>query len=158
MSQRQTSVSFWEKIKKGSGCWEWQGALNSTGYGNVSWHGKVYTAHRVAAWLVGLIAHPSAPRNKQDQGYVLHTCDNRKCCNPKHFFLGSYSDNQFDAYKKNRKRQPKGENHANAKLTLRQIAAIRKEYAAGKSQSTLASKYGVSQTSVSKIVRNETYK
>lgn len=162
MSAKQTAESFWGKVngdrRERNGCWEWQGSCNNTGYGTVAWHGKVYTAHRVAAWLAGLVKNPSAPKDKRAKTHVLHKCDNRKCCNPSHFFLGSYADNQTDAYAKERKTQPKGEAHSNAKLTNREASQIRKLYSNGMVQTVLANKFGVSQRAISLIVRGETYK
>lgn len=160
MSVKQTAESFWAKVAKGkrSECWEWQRTCNNTGYGTVAWHGTNYTAHRVAAWLSGLIDSPNAPKGSWEMTHVLHKCDNRKCCNPHHFFLGSYGDNQKDAYNKKRKKQPKGEAHANAKLTNLQAKAIRNSYANGMTQMQLADIYGVSQRVISLIVRGETYK
>lgn len=158
MSAKQTPESFWARVKKTDGCWEWQGACNSTGYGNLSWRGKMYTAHRVAAWLVKLVDSPAAPKNSRERTHVLHKCDNRKCCNPEHFFLGSFTDNMIDAYAKKRKTQPRGAAHANAKLTTQQAAAIRTAYEEGQTQMKLAAAYGVSQRAISLIVRKETYK
>lgn len=160
MSAKQTTESFWAKVKQGADneCWEWSGATNSTGYGTVGWHGHVYTAHRIAAWLSGLVKSPSRPAHSRDKEHVLHRCDNRKCCNPNHFFIGSYSDNQRDAYTKKRKVQPKGERHTNAKLSNQQVTEIRERYAAGEYQVPLAKEYGVSQRAISLIVREETYK
>jgi hypothetical protein len=157
MPAKQTPESFWAKVKKSKGCWEWQGACNSTGYGNVAWHGAVYTAHRVSAWLSGLVDTPSAPSSSREKTHVLHKCDNRKCCNPNHFFLGNYEDNQKDAYSKNRKVQPKGVQHINAKLTTPQVKAIRRAYVGGNTQMQLAKEYGVSQRTISLIVRQESY-
>ena len=162
MAAKQTAESFWARVqgdrRQRNGCWEWQGSLNNTGYGTVAWHGKVYTAHRVAAWLTELVESPSAPLAKQDTTHVLHKCDNRKCCNPTHFFLGSYADNQRDAYAKTRRAQPRGQHHANAKLTNKQAAQVRKLHEAGMTQVVLAKKFGVSQRTISLIVRRETYK
>lgn len=159
MSAKQTPESFWKRVcKNKGGCWDWSGACNNTGYGTVAWHGSVYTAHRVAAWLSGLVASPVAPKSRRDKNHVLHSCDNRRCCNPKHFFLGSFSDNMKDAYAKNRKKQPKGEQHANSKLTNRQAASIRNSYAKGQTQTKLAAAYGVSQRTISLIIRGESYK
>ena len=162
MSRKQTAESFWARVqgdrRKRNGCWEWQGACNNTGYGNVAWHGKVYTAHRIAAWLSGLVESPSKPFAAQDKAHVLHKCDNRKCCNPSHFFIGSYSDNQLDAYSKKRKTQPRGGSHVNAKLTDGQAKEIRHLYFVhGLKQQTIANRYGVSQTTISKLIRERTY-
>lgn len=162
MPTKQTPESFWKRVKKSRGCWEWQGAKNNSGYGTVAWGQKVYCAHRVAAWLSGMVASPQAVEERHtprtNRKFVLHKCDNRLCCNPKHFFVGSLGDNMIDAYRKKRKRQPKGEFHANAKLTYRQAMEIRKRYAAGEFQVVLAKEYGVSQVSISLIIRGKTYK
>lgn len=159
MTQKQTPENFWSKIRKGADdeCWEWQGCTNSTGYGNVGWEGSNYTAHRVAAWLCELVKSPSRPKHSRDKGHVLHKCDNRRCCNPNHFMIGSYSDNQRDAYQKKRRAQPKGGAHANAKLTNEQAKDIRRRYQEGEYQMPLAKEYGVSQTVISLIVRGESY-
>lgn len=158
MANKQTPESFWARVKKSQKCWEWQGACNNTGYGTVAWHGKVYTAHRIAAWLSGLVVNPAKPTNAQEKAHVLHKCDNRKCCNPDHFFIGSYADNQLDAYAKKRRVQPKGESNPNAKLTNKQAAEIRHVYSVhGLTQKQLANKYDVSQRAISLIVRGETY-
>lgn len=158
MAAKQTPESFWARVHKNrNSCWEWQGTCNSTGYGTVAWHGRVYTTHRVAAWLSGLISTPAAPKNRKGAGFVLHKCDNRKCCNPKHFTIGTYADNQRDAYNKHRRAQPKGQNHTNAKLTNYQAAAIREAYRKGQTQMKLAAIYGVSQAAVSKIILRKTY-
>lgn len=63
----------------------------------------------------------------------------------------------LDAYAKQRKAQPRGERHVNAKLSNRQAAAIRRTYRTGVSQDRLAAKYGVSQRVISLIVSNKTY-
>jgi hypothetical protein len=90
--------------------------------------------------------------------FVLHTCDNRLCCNPNHLFLGSMRTNLLDAYTKGRKVQPRS-GHANSKLTPEQAREIRATYDAGGSrQVDLAKQYGVSQRAISLVVRRETYK
>lgn len=158
MSAKQTAENFWSKVTKlPNGCWEWGGTCNSTGYGLVAWHGKVYVSHRVAAYLSGLVSSMSAPKNSRELTHVLHKCDNRKCCNPSHLFLGSYKDNQLDAYKKGRRSQPKGEHHANAKLTNIEAETIRGRYDKGETQMSLAKEFNVSQRAISLIVRGETY-
>lgn len=144
-------------------CWEWQGALTSSGYGNLSWHGQHVQAHRMAYMLsLGGVSPQTGFRQmgraKTYKRFVLHKCDNRKCCNPAHLFLGSMRTNQLDAYAKGRKAQPRSE-HVNAKLTTEQVRDIRRRYDAGEAkQIPLAQEFGVSQRTISLIVRRETYK
>ena len=164
MSNKNTPDSFWSRVTRGSDtdCWEWQGSKTSTGYGNLSWHGLPVQAHRVAYYLAnggitiqtGFRLEGKAKRYKR---FVLHRCDNRLCCNPAHLFLGSMRANLLDAYKKQRKVQPKS-GHANAKLTPAQVLEIRRVYdAGGVRQVDLAKQYGVSQRVISLVVRRETY-
>jgi hypothetical protein len=51
-------------------------------------------AHRLS-WLVNVGEIPEGM-------HVLHKCDNRPCCNPKHLFLGTNLDNIKDRVSKNR--------------------------------------------------------
>lgn len=85
------------------GCWEWTGLLSKSGYGKIKWrtYGDL-RVHRVAAalWMDTTIT---------DTRRVLHHCDNRKCFNPNHLFLGTDKDNQVDCSRKGR--------HHNAKKT-----------------------------------------
>lgn len=165
MTTKNTPENFWSKVKQGSEleCWEWQGARTSSGYGNLSWHGLHVQAHRVAYYLaVGGISLETEFRRegkaKQYRRFVLHTCDNRGCCNPNHLFLGSMRANLLDAYAKKRKVQPRSK-HTNAKLTKAQVVYIRNAYDTGAAlQTQLADKFGVSQRVISLVVRRETYK
>lgn len=165
MSPRNTPENFWSKVVCGADddCWEWQGARTSAGYGNLSWHGQHVQAHRLAyALTYGGAALETGFRQlgraKKYRRFVLHKCDNRLCCNPKHLFLGSMRTNLLDAYRKGRKTQPRS-GHTNAKLTAAEVRAIREAYNSdGVRQVDLAARYGVSQRAISLIVRHETYK
>lgn len=57
-------------------CWEWQGAINSKGYGQLSINGTSKSVHRVSYTLVN---GPLAEGIEID-----HLCRNRTCCNPRH--------------------------------------------------------------------------
>jgi hypothetical protein len=85
-------------VEAPTGCWEWQGQVNNLGYGVVGFkadHGwTTTTAHRKFYELtVGPIP---------DGIQVNHHCDNRRCINPDHLFLGTQTDNIRDMMAKRR--------------------------------------------------------
>jgi len=77
-----------------NGCWNWLACILPSGYGQFYLNGKHYAAHR-ASWELynGVIP---------DKLFVLHKCDNRRCVNPEHLFLGTTTDNMRDMVKKGR--------------------------------------------------------
>lgn len=165
MAAKNTPEKFWAKVhtRSPNECWDWRGAVTSSGYGNLSWHGLTVQAHRVAYFLTnGGIALPTNFRQEgvaaRYRRFVLHKCDNRLCCNPEHLFLGSMRSNLLDAYAKGRKAQPRSM-HANAKLTATQVTTIRRRYDTGQNtQQQLAVEFGVTQRVISLLVRRESYK
>lgn len=72
---------------------------------------------------------------------VCHKCDNRKCVNPNHLFLGTHRDNTWDSVKKGR--WLSGDKSPNAKLTESQIDEIKKSYVPRKGVHALARRYGI---------------
>jgi hypothetical protein len=141
------------------GCLEWTRGCNNSGYGTASFEGVTVVAHRLAAYLAGKLDTALAPTNRKGTGFVMHSCDNRRCCNPDHLEVGTYSQNQRDAYARGRRAQPKGSHHANAKLTPDQVIQIRQQYDGKlKIQTQLATEYGVSQHAISLVVLRRTYK
>jgi hypothetical protein len=154
-----TPQRFWAKvsIKDEDSCWPWNGCKNNTGYGSTSWHGKACTAHRLAAFLSGLVPTIAAPKCRKGGGFVLHSCDNKLCCNPAHMYLGTYAKNNLDAYSRNRRLIRHGAAHPNTKLNTTDAETIRGLYQAGSRQVDLADKYAISQSLVSMIIRGKAY-
>lgn len=124
---------------KGPNCWEIQGyALRHNGYVQIA-QGKglpVLYAHR-AAWE---LAHGPIAAGQS----VCHTCDNPRCVNPTHLFLGTQRDNIRDAVRKGR--------WTVRKLTDDDVAQIRSMAKGGMLQREIAAVYGVARNTVSAIV------
>jgi hypothetical protein len=84
---RPVSDRLWEKIdKKGEDeCWPWTGANgNGTRPPTISTNGANVTAYRV------LFEISYRPIEKDE--WILHTCNDHYCMNPKHLYVGSRLD------------------------------------------------------------------
>jgi len=98
-----------------TGCWNWTGGRNATGYGCVYVGNRPRFAHRVSFEL----SYGEIPKGM----CVCHRCDNRRCVNPSHLFLGTKGDNTRDMIAKGR--QARGSTHGFSKLTDSGVAALR---------------------------------
>jgi hypothetical protein len=99
MSEEANIRRFHKKvlINEETGCWEWQGQLWSNNYGK-------YRGQRAHRWSYEHFIGP-IPAGM----LVCHRCDNRKCVNPEHLWLGTYLDNNWDSI--NKGRHMVGDNH-----------------------------------------------
>ena len=106
---------FNEKHTKSiDGCWLWK-TESSIKYGSFWFNRQRYRAHRASYEMF----KGTIPESLN----VLHTCDNPKCVNPEHLFLGTQQDNMSDKCAKGK--QPEGSAHHNWTGGKR---ASRKEY------------------------------
>jgi hypothetical protein len=134
--EKKPRERFWSKVDKSGECWNWTAGKMRDGYGQFTiGNHRSEHAHRVA-WR---LTNGEIPDGMQ----VLHRCDNRKCVNPVHLFLGTNNDNMRDKAIKNR----------GGKLSVDDVRWLREWGAKGWPQRLLAAVVGCSQTHASGIIR-----
>ena len=133
-----TAEEFWDKVKGNpfASCWLWPGYKNENRYCYVMYGGERISAHKLA-WELTHGPVPSTGSGKFAR--VSHSCENKRCVNPKHLFLGSHLKNN--------------------KLTAKQVVEIKKALLANDvSQRTLAKYYGVSVGAIQSIKNGRTWR
>lgn len=140
---------FYQKVKVGkpNECWEWQGATIQNGYGQIGKGSKVYYAHRISYEL----HHGPIPEGM----YVCHSCDNRRCVNPNHLWVGTAADNMMDASQKNRLNPVCGEASHHAKLTSDAVIRLRTGQMA---REEAIRAFGVNSEAIRLVLRGKTWK
>jgi hypothetical protein len=139
---------FWSKVsKRSNGCWEWQAAISAHGYGRFLFEGGNRLAHRVA-WELTYRQPPPAHL------MLCHTCDNRRCVNPDHLYVGTAADNSRDKMERGRSQPVRGSRVNTAVFTEEDVARLR----LGKLTPTEVSNlFPVTQSSAAKMLRGETW-
>lgn len=138
---------FLNKVNKTDTCWIWLASFNRNGYGQFGMNGTMRSTHRVSYELFNGIIPPSL--------CVLHTCDNRKCVNPSHLFLGTKKDNTQDMVKKNRRFSPNsvGSSNGHSKLTEQEVLQIRS--LSNTDRKKLAQQFNIHLAQVYKIINRK---
>ena len=142
------------KNEKGSvsKCWEWQGAYFQNGYGRlgtpVDTKGEsIHRTHRYAYYL----ANGKIKKSRS----ILHKCDNRICCNPKHLYQGDHRQNMRDMTA--RSRQARGETSGRAVFIEEDISAIRFFYKVGFTLSNLMVMYDSAKSTMGNIINRRVW-
>lgn len=143
--KKSITERFWCKvdIRGEDECWEWQGAINSDGYGNFGpWNGKWWRSHQLSYFLnIGHILLGQC---------VCHSCDRPACCNPKHLWLGTHKENMRDMAKKRRS--------WGTRLVEEQVLEIRSLYKEGATLVEIGIEFGIGFQHVSRIVNRICWK
>lgn len=145
---------YWWYVIKGEhpdDCWDWRGSTYGFGYGALRTSGrKKAGAHRIS-WEVHNGEIPEGM-------WVLHTCDNPPCTNPKHLYLGDRIDNVRDMHNRGRAFSFGPNEHPLAKLTESDVLAIRASFAGARGEkAALARKYGVAKPTIAAVLDRRTW-
>ena len=154
---RKCYLSYWGNPEKHlleariiipeTGCWE-SNLEPSSLYGRIVIKRRRISVHRLAAHIfLGLDLNSDV--------WVLHKCDNKRCFNPDHLFLGHPQDNSTDMV--NKGRSARGQRNSQSRLTAEDVINIKKSAAAGESGKSLAARYGVTPTAICHILRGRNW-
>lgn len=142
---------FWRFVRKAADddCWRWQLTLGEKGYGHATIDGWRTTAHRLAYALEHGVFDPSLK--------IMHSCDNRACCNPRHLSPGTQAENMADMRAKGRAGDCRviGEHHGMCKLSDADVSALKARRADGLTHEKLAAEFGIGPTQVGRILKGE---
>lgn len=143
-------MSFVEKSEDPNGCWKWTGCLVG-GYGKFP-----------SPW--GDMAHRIAYQMKYGRVgagvYILHKCPGEHhtwCVNPDHLKAGTQKENVQDSIDQGTRVITCGENCHKSDLTPDKVREIRKRYASGESQKSIAISTGYSKYTIFDIIRHRSW-
>lgn len=136
---------FWRSVEKGDGCWNWKGLKSEKGYGVFCHHAgggrkSQIRSHRIAYTLT---KGPIKPGE-----FILHSCDNKACCNPDHLRAGTNIDNVRDRMERNRL-------CSGAKINMEIANEIRRRVFNGESKGSLSREFGISTRNIRSICKFE---
>lgn len=148
MTDEQARNRFWSKVSRGERweCWIYTAGIAGHKYGRFGDtsqpNGYTY-AHRFAYNI-------SHPKPAPDDMLVLHICNNPRCVNPLHLYVGTYSDNNQDTIRDG------GSPHR--KLSDEEVREIRMLYSVGDTtHRKLATEFNVHKSSITSILSGDHY-
>lgn len=152
-------------------CWEWQGAKLNNGYGDLVLGSKknkfpYFYRNRPHRFSYAHFNESEIP----DGMFVCHKCDNPKCCNPLHLFLGTPKENMHDKIKKGRqptreefsklakRYSPKGSKQPKAKLHESDIPSIFEMFKNKVPKRRIAQRFNVTPGAIGAVLAKKTWK
>lgn len=135
-----------------SGCWEWTGG-KTVGYGTLKMQ-EIYGNFKILAHRLSYVAFKG--ESIKDGLFVCHKCDNPKCINPDHLFLGTQKQNLLDCSAKGRTLT--GEKSATCKYSKSQILKVKELLESGKTGKEISKITGISTSHVCRIRKGYTWK
>ncbi len=159
MKRRGQVVSSHEQrilrmIEKVGDCWEWQGTVRG-GYGRLIIGSRTDGTRRSVS--AHRLSYETFNGPIPDDLYVCHRCDNRKCVNPAHLFLGTHQENMDDRAAKDRNNNVKGEQVGTAVLDKASVLSARRLRQKGDSYQSIADRLGVHKTTVMRACKGQTW-
>jgi len=121
-------------------CWGWEGAATPRGRGHFGIGDTTYYAPRIAYAL----HHGSDPHPY----HVCHTCDNPRCVNPKHLWLGTHADNMRDRWAKG-----KGMTQGRRKVWQKDVEGIKRLRAEGVPWRAISARFGIGLTTIRRALK-----
>jgi hypothetical protein len=125
-------------------CWPWAAGTDKDGYGIFRgvYDGVEYQRATRYSWALH-------NRQQVPKGIlVCHSCDNPRCVNPNHLFLGTTLENNMDKIAKGRDGGPKGSLNHHAVLTEAQALEV---LADPRPYAQIAADYGVTASTIGSV-------
>lgn len=151
---QKRKAQFWGKVDitpDPDGCWEWLGYRGKrAAYGRCSMRGVGRSGYaHVFAFILS--------RGREPRNWVLHHCDNPPCCNPKHLYDGTPTDNARDRDKRGRNGLVNRPHPSAGRrvLTPTQMAAVHRRSRSGETTVDIAKDFPVHQTTISRYIRQQ---
>lgn len=130
---------FQRQYEKTETCWNWIGYLDRYGYGKFKLDNRTVKAHRYSYQL-----HYG---DFNESLHVLHHCDNPRCVNPSHLFLGTNRDNVADRTAKKRHGQ------TSKRLTTNEKTAIITAVQQGQALRSVAQQFQVHISTIRRVLK-----
>lgn len=146
------AARFWTKVDTSGGpqaCWPWLGSRTvefTAPNGPHGGYGRLRVRSGDGIWYVEYthrIVFVMFNEEPLGDGWILHDCDNPRCCNPMHIYLGDPKQNAQDREKRQRSRA----------LTADQQAEICQSYLHGDSYRDISARFGVNGSTVTHVLR-----